>query len=114
MWSLELASEFLHDFFAYDFGGEDSRPLDLQAWIVEGGISRQARSRLERNSASRVSNFISRDRERIWKRAKEIGSRRFASDFGMEEPDSALVTKAKFQKDHGRDRCADGKKSGIA
>ena len=23
MWSLELASEFYHDFFAYDFGGED-------------------------------------------------------------------------------------------
>ena len=32
----------------------------------------------------------------------------------MEELDSALVTKAKFQKDHGRDRCADGKDSGIA
>ena len=24
LWSLELASEFFHDFFAYDFGGEDS------------------------------------------------------------------------------------------
>ena len=38
----------------------------------------------------------------------------FASDFGVKEPDSALVTKAKFQKDHGRERCADGIKSGIA
>ncbi len=61
-----------------------------------------------------MSNSISRDRERIWKRAQEIGIRRFASDFGVEEPDSALITKAKFQKDHRRERCADGKESGIA
>ena len=38
LWSLELASELFHDFFAYDFGGEESWPSDLQAWIVEGGI----------------------------------------------------------------------------
>ena len=33
-----MASEFFHHFFAYDFGGEESRPSNLQAWIVEGGI----------------------------------------------------------------------------
>ena len=38
LWSLELASEFFHHFFADDFGGEESRPSDLQAWIAEGGI----------------------------------------------------------------------------
>ena len=59
-------------------------------------------------------NTISRDRERIWKREQEIRLQRFASDFGVKEPDSALVAMAKFQKDHGRKRCADGKKSGIA
>ena len=26
LWSLELASGFFHDSFAYDFGGEESRP----------------------------------------------------------------------------------------
>ena len=35
-WSWSL--NFFHHFFAYDSGGEDSRPSDLQAWIVEGGI----------------------------------------------------------------------------
>ncbi len=49
LWSLELASEFFHDLSAYDFGGEESRPSDLQAWI-EGRIPRRARSRLGRNS----------------------------------------------------------------
>ena len=62
-----------------------------------------------------MSNSISRDRERICKRAQEIGLGRFASDFGVEEPDSALVnTKAEFQKYHGRERCVYGKESGIA
>ena len=37
--SLDLASEFFHNFFAYDFGGEESRPSELQA-IVEGRIGR--------------------------------------------------------------------------
>ena len=27
-----------HFIFAYDFGGEESRSSDLQAWIVEGRI----------------------------------------------------------------------------
>ena len=101
--SLELASEVFYEFFAYVFGGEESRPSDLKTWIVEGIISRRARSRLGKNSASRKSNSISRDRERIWKRAQEIGLQRFASDFGAE-----------FQNEHGRERCADGKHSGIA
>ena len=58
-----------------------------------------------------MSNSISRDRERIWKRAQEIGIRRFASDFGVEEPDSALITKAKNSR---KITVADGKESGIA
>lgn len=62
-----------HDFFAYDFGGEDSRPLDLQACIVEGEIPRRARSRLGRNSASRTSNSISRNRKEFGSAHRELG-----------------------------------------
>ena len=58
-----MASEFFHHFFAYDFGGEESRPSDLQAWIVEGRIPKRVRSRLGKNSASRKINPISRDIE---------------------------------------------------
>ena len=61
LWSLELVSEFFDDFFSYDFGGEESRPSDLQAWIVEGRFSGRARSRPRRNSASQTSTSISRD-----------------------------------------------------
>ena len=57
---------------------------------------------------------MSRDKKRIWEGAQEISLHRFASDFGVEKPHSALVTMAKFQKDHGRDRCTNGKDSGIA
>lgn len=32
----------------------------------------------------------------------------------MEEPDLALIINAKFQKDHGCERCVDRKESGIA
>ena len=32
LWSLELASGFFHDFFAYDFGGEEQRLPESQAW----------------------------------------------------------------------------------
>ena len=65
LWSLELASEFFHHSFAYNFGGEESRPWDLQAWIVEGGIPKGARSRLGGNSASRQSHPTSRDIENL-------------------------------------------------
>ena len=105
---------FIPHFFGYNFGGEESRPWDLQAWTVEGGIPSQARSQLGRNSASRGSNFMSCDKKRIRERAQKIQLHRFAPDFGVEKSDSALVTKAKFQKDHDRNRCADGKDSGIA
>ena len=62
----------------------------------------------------RVQNCLEergRDRERIWERAQEIGIQRLASDFGRED---APFDRAEFQKDHGRERCADGKDSGIA
>ncbi len=51
--SLEMASEFFHDIFAYDFGGEESRPSDLQT-VVEGTIPRRARSRLGGNFRKRA------------------------------------------------------------
>ena len=38
----------------------------------------------------------------------------FAHDFGKEDPDSALISRTKFQKEHGRDKCAVGKEFGIA
>ena len=78
------------------------RPLELQAWVVKGTIPRKVRSKLGGNSASRMSNSISRDGERICKRTQEIVLQRFTFDFGVEEPDSALNTQAKFHKDHGR------------
>ncbi len=46
LWSLELAFEVFHDFFAYDFGGERSQPSGIQAWIGKGKISKRTRSRL--------------------------------------------------------------------
>ena len=52
LWSLELASEFFHDIFAYDFDGEESRPSDLQT--VVGTIPRRARSRLGGNFRKRA------------------------------------------------------------
>ena len=73
LWSLELASEYFHHFFAYDFGEEESRLSDLQAWIVEGRISRRLRSRLGRNSASRKSNPISRDIEEFGSVHRKLG-----------------------------------------
>ena len=112
LWKLKLVFEILYDFFAHNYNGKESR-LDLQAWTVESGIPSQAQSRLGRNSASQGSNFISRDKERIRECVQEIQLHRFAPDFGVEKPDSALVTKAKFQKDQNRNRCADGKDSGI-
>ena len=63
-WSWRL--NFFIIFFAYDFGGEESRPSDLQAWIVEGGIPEERGRDWEAISASRMSNSISRDRERIF------------------------------------------------
>ena len=50
LWSLELASEFLHDFFASDIGGEE---LD-SASLYKGEIPERTRSRLVRNLASRI------------------------------------------------------------
>ena len=116
MWSLELASELFHHFFAYMFGGEESRPSDLQAWIVEGIIYRRARSRLGRNSASRKrkSNPISRDIEEFGSALRKLGYENSLLILAWKSRGSALVTKAEFQKDHGRERCADGKESGIA
>ena len=55
------------------FGGEESRPWDLQAWIVEGGISKGARSRLRGNSASRQSHPTSRDIEKSESANEELG-----------------------------------------
>ena len=75
-------------FFAYDFGGEKSRPSDLQAWIAEGGILEERVATVEKFSIT----SIFRDKERIWERAQEIRIQTFASDFGVEEPDSAFVT----------------------
>ena len=44
-------------FFAYDFGGGESRPSDLQAWIIEGGTPEERGRDWEVISASRMSNF---------------------------------------------------------
>lgn len=76
---LELASDFYHDIFAYDLGGGDSRPSDLQACIIEGMIFRRARLRLGKNPASRKRNSISRE--------QELSLQGFASDFGVKKPD---------------------------
>ena len=66
---------------------KESRPSDLQAWIVEGGIPRRApRSRLGRNSASRTSNSISRDRKEFGSAHGGIESRRTASAFSRKRP----------------------------
>ena len=83
-WSWRL--NFFMNFFAYDFGGEEWRPSDFQAWIIEGRIPKRARSRLERDSASRKSNPISRDREEFGSGEWRIGSRRTASDFRVKDP----------------------------
>ena len=68
-----MSSEFFHHSFAYNFGGEESRPWDLQAWIVEGGIPKGARSRLRRNSASRQSDPTSRNIEKFESANEELG-----------------------------------------
>lgn len=60
------------------------RPLDLQAWIRKDGIFRLEHLQLGKNLASRVSNFISRNKKRIGKNVKKMGLQRFASDFGIE------------------------------
>jgi hypothetical protein len=59
LWSLELAFEFFHHFFAYDFGGEGLRPSDSRTY--RPGLWR-AEFLEERG----------RDRKRIWERAPEI------------------------------------------
>ena len=64
---------FFHEFFAYDFGGEESRPSDLQAWIVESGIPGERGRDWEVISASRMSNSISRDREEFGSAHRELG-----------------------------------------
>ena len=46
-----MASEF-----SYDFGGEESRPSELQAWIVQGGIPEERGRDWEVISASQMSN----------------------------------------------------------
>ena len=68
-----MAFEIFHDFFAYDFGGEGLRPLDLQAFTVEGGIPSQAWLRLRVNSASRQSHPTSRDIENFESANEELG-----------------------------------------
>ena len=60
LWSLQLASEFFDDFFAYDFGGGKVRlgfkPLSTRA------KSQKARdARLERNLASRKGNLVTKN-----------------------------------------------------
>ena len=50
LWSLELASDLFHDFFAYDIGGEE---LD-STLLYKGEIPEGTRSRLVRNFASQV------------------------------------------------------------
>ena len=49
-----MASEFLHDFYAYDIGGEG---LD-SASLYNGEIPERTRSRLVRNLASRKWNLV--------------------------------------------------------
>ena len=45
LWSLELASKFLHVFFPYNIGGEELDPISLK----KGEIPERTRSRLIRN-----------------------------------------------------------------
>ena len=80
LWSLELASEVFHDFFAYDFGGEErgyrtvrtgidpscQRPRKAKnanqiSTFRKGEFCKGTRSRLARNLASRKGNLVTKN-----------------------------------------------------
>ncbi len=61
LWSLELASEFYHDFFAYDFGGGGKLRLGFKPLSTRAKSQKARDARLERNLASRKGNLVTKD-----------------------------------------------------
>ena len=52
MWSLELASEVFHDFFAYDLGGKDAHSA--------GRNSRKSAVAVEMEFGSTMGNWVTK------------------------------------------------------
>lgn len=51
-----MSVKFFHNLFAYNYGGEESRPWDLEAWIVEGRIFKKCNCNSE--EIQHYDNFI--------------------------------------------------------